>query len=127
MGLSGFFVVGVGAVLGAWMRWGLGFLYNGSFQALPLGTLLANLIGGYLMGLLMGYVALVAALAPELRLFLVTGLLGSFTTFSSFSAEAMSLLSKGQYGWAAVHILAHVAGSLAMTGLGFLTVDLIRA
>lgn len=127
MGFNGFLVVGVGAAIGAWMRWALSFMLNASFPALPLGTLVANLIGAYCIGLFMGVAALTSNLAPELRLFLVTGLLGGLTTFSTFSAEAVTLLTKGQYGWATTHILVHVLGSLAMTGLGLFTVQLIRS
>ena len=127
MGFNGFLAVGVGAAIGAWIRWGLSVLLNTSFPALPLGTLVANLVGAYLIGLLMGFSALSTTIAPEVRLFLVTGLLGGLTTFSTFSAEAVTLLTRAQYGWATTHILVHVLGSLAMTGLGLLTVQLMRS
>jgi len=126
MGFNGFLAVGTGAAIGAWLRWGLGFMLNAAIPTLPLGTLAANLIGGYLMGLFMGLFTMSATFTPELRLFVMTGLLGGLTTFSTFSAEAVTLLSRGQYGWAATHILVHVLGSLAMTGLGLLTIQLIR-
>ena len=126
MGFNGFLLVGSGAAIGAWMRWGLGIMLNASFPSLPLGTLLANLVGAFLIGLFMGFSTLYANLAPEVRLFFVTGLLGGLTTFSTFSAEAVTLLTKGQYGWATTHILVHLLGSLAMTGLGLLTVQLLR-
>lgn len=126
MGFNGFLAVGAGAALGAWLRWGLGVCLNASWPFLPLGTLVANLVGGYFIGLLMGLFALSSTVSPELRLFLITGLLGGLTTFSTFSAEAFNLLSRGQYGWAATHILVHVLGSLLMTGLGFFTVNFIR-
>ncbi|MGB2831669.1 MAG: fluoride efflux transporter CrcB [Methylotenera sp.] len=126
MGFNGFLAVGVGAAMGAWMRWGLGLMLNATLPALPLGTLAANLIGGYFMGLFMGLFSMTSTFSPELRLFVMTGLLGGLTTFSTFSAEAVTLLSRGQYGWAATHILLHVLGSLAMTGLGILTVQMIR-
>ena len=127
MSFNGFFLVGAGAAIGAWFRWLLGLLFDSTLAFMPLGTLLANLLGGYCMGLLMGLFAMTSSLTPELRLFLITGLLGGLTTFSSFSGEAVSLLSRGQYGWATAHILLHVLGSLAMTGLGLLTVQLMRA
>ncbi|MDP2072156.1 fluoride efflux transporter CrcB [Methylotenera sp.] len=126
MGFNGFLAVGAGAVIGAWMRWGLGLALNATLPALPLGTLVANLVGGYFIGLFMGFFALTTTVAPEIRLFAVTGLLGGLTTFSTFSAEAVNLFTRGQYGWAATHILVHVLGSLAMTGMGLLTVHLIR-
>ena len=126
MGLNGFLVVGAGAAIGAWMRWWLGIMLNAILPALPLGTLAANLIGGYLIGLFMGIFAVTSTFPPEVRLFVVTGLLGGLTTFSTFSAEAVTLLTRGQYGWATTHILVHVLGSLAMTGMGLLTIQLIR-
>ena len=126
MGTSAFLAVGVGAALGAWSRWGLGVLLNPIFPSMPLGTLVANLVGGYLMGVAMGLIALGAPMSHEMRLFITAGFLGGLTTFSAFSAEAVYMLSRGEYGWASVHILGHVAGSLVMTGLGILTVQLLR-
>ncbi|MDZ4142192.1 MAG: fluoride efflux transporter CrcB [Methylotenera sp.] len=126
MGFNGFLAVGAGAAIGAWTRWGLGLMLNATLPALPLGTLVANLVGGYFIGLFMGVFSMTSTLSPELRLFLMTGLLGGLTTFSTFSAEAVTLLSRGQYGWAVTHVLVHVLGSLAMTGLGLLTVHLMR-
>lgn len=126
MSFNGFFAVGVGAAIGAWLRWWLGVMLNTILPALPLGTLVANLVGGYLIGLSMGLFALASSVSPELRLFIITGLLGGLTTFSTFSAESVNLLSRGQYGWAATHILVHVLGSIAMTGMGFFTVQLVR-
>jgi CrcB protein len=126
MGLNGFLAVGTGAAVGAWLRWWLGLMLNATLPALPLGTLTANLVGGYLMGLFMGLFAVTSTFPPEVRLFVMTGFLGGLTTFSTFSAEAVTLLSRGQYGWAMTHMLVHVLGSLAMTGLGILTVQIIR-
>lgn len=126
MAWGGFIAVGLGAAIGAWVRWGLGVLMNAAWPLLPLGTLLANLIGGYLIGLVMGAVLTGAALSPEARLFLVTGFLGGLTTFSTFSAEATELLFRGEYAWAATHILTHLLGSLLLTWLGVLTVQYVR-
>ena len=128
MSFGGFTAVGAGAAIGAWLRWLLGLLLNTAIPALPLGTLAANLIGGYLMGLVLGlFMTDDHGLTPEMRLFVTTGFLGGLTTFSTFSAEAVTLLSRGEYGWASLHMLSHVAGSLLMTGLGLLTVQLVRA
>lgn len=124
MGPSAFVSVGVGAALGAWLRWGLGILLNPLFPTLPLGTLAANLTGGLLMGLAMGAFAHYQALSPEIRLFITTGFLGGLTTFSTFSAEASTLLLRQQYAWFAAHVLLHVAGSLTATLAG---IALIRA
>ena len=127
MWLTGFAAVGIGAAIGAWLRWGLAIMLNNFLPALPLGTLLANLVGGYLMGLALGIFATGNALSPELRLLITTGFLGGLTTFSTFSAEAVTLFSRGDYGWASLHVISHVVGSLIMTVLGLLTVQLLRA
>jgi len=126
MGFNGFFAVGVGAAIGAWIRWWLGIMLNATLPVLPFGTLAANLIGAYLMGLCMGIFALTSTFPPEIRLFVMTGLLGGLTTFSTFSAESVTLIMRGQFGWAATHMLAHILGSLVMTGLGILSVQIIR-
>lgn len=120
--LSAFAAVGCGAALGAWARWLLGVAWNAALPTLPLGTLLANLIGGYLIGVAIESLRLASGLAPEWRLFIVTGLLGGLTTFSTFSAEAVDLLANGRYGWALLHAGAHLAGSLVLTALGIATV-----
>jgi len=122
---AAFAAVGVGAAFGAWTRWGLGLLLNHVFPTLPLGTLAANLLGGYLMGLTLGALSHFEALPPELRLLATTGFLGSLTTFSTFSAEATTLLGRDQLGWAAAHVAAHLASSLALTFAGIATVRLI--
>ena len=110
--------VGTGAALGAWLRWGLGALLNHLVPQLPLGTLAANLIGGYLVGVAVALFMNHPGLAPEWRLFLITGFLGGLTTFSTFSAEAVHLLTRGQVAWALGHMALHLAGSLGMTILG---------
>lgn len=127
MNASGFIAVGIGAASGAWLRWWFGLLLNPLVPTLPLGTLAANLIGGYLMGVAMGIFTHYASLPMETRLFIVTGFLGGMTTFSTFSAEAVTLLSRQQYGWVAAHVSLHLLGSLIMTGLGILTVNFIRS
>lgn len=110
--------VGAGAALGAWLRWWLGIVLNPVFPTLPLGTLAANLLGGYLMGLALAVISHFEALAPELRLLVTTGFLGGLTTFSTFSAESATLIGRQQLGWAAALIVAHVAGSIVMTFAG---------
>ena len=125
MNAAGFFAVGVGAVLGAWMRWGLGIVLNPVFPTLPLGTLAANLVGGLLMGMAMGVLSHFESLSPEMRLFVTTGFLGGLTTFSTFSAETVTLLARQQFGWAAGLITAHLAGSVLMTLAGIAVVRLI--
>ncbi len=127
MGFSGFVAVGIGAAMGAWLRWWFGVLINPLLPVLPLGTLAANLFGGYLMGIALGMFTHFSSLPVEVRLLVTTGFLGGLTTFSTFSAEAVTLLSRQQYTWAAVHIASHVLGSLALTALGILTVNLLRS
>ena len=127
MGFAGFVAVGAGAAIGAWVRWGLGLSLNAVLPLLPLGTLVANLVGAYIMGLAMGVLALGGIFTPELRLLITTGFLGGLTTFSTFSAEAVDLFSRGEYGWASVHIVSHVLGSLILTGLGILTIQLLKS
>jgi CrcB protein len=119
--------VGVGAALGAWLRWGLSSAFNHVFVNLPLGTLASNIIGGYLIGIAVEVLVHHSVLTPEWRLFIITGFLGGLTTFSTFSAEAVGLLSRQQYGWAMALILAHLIGSLAMTMLGIMTVRAVSA
>lgn len=127
MSWYGFAAVGVGAACGAWLRWWLGVLVNPVFPTLPLGTLAANLLGGYLIGLVLGFLSHFESLPPELRLLVITGFLGSLTTFSTFSAETVTLFSRHQYAWAILAIAMHVIGSLAMTALGILTLNLIKS
>jgi CrcB protein len=114
-----FAAVGIGAACGAWLRWGLSVLLNPVFPQVPIGTLTANLVGGFIIGIVMG-VAEPIHLSVTLRLLLVTGFLGGLTTFSTFSAETMSLVLKGQYGWGTAVIVSHLMGSLLLTGLGVL-------
>ena len=122
-----FLAVGAGAALGAWLRWGLSSALNPLFVSLPLGTLASNVIGGYFIGVAVEVLVHHTVLTPELRLFIITGFLGGLTTFSTFSAEAVGLLSRAQYGWAAALILAHLTGSVAMTLLGIFTVRALSA
>ena len=122
MNAIGFAAVGIGAALGAWLRWALGIAFNAVMPELPLGTLAANLVGGYLIGIAVTVFEQVAGLAPEWRLLIVTGFLGGLTTFSTFSAESVGLLTSSRYAWGALHIVAHLAGSILMTVLGIQTV-----
>jgi fluoride exporter len=117
--LSAFFVVAAGAVLGAWLRWYLISEFNAVLAHLPLGTLIANVVGGLLVGLVVAWLAASPQIHPNVRLFVITGFLGALTTFSSFSAESLALLQADRYGWALAHSAAHLFGSLAAAALGF--------
>jgi CrcB protein len=114
--------ISAGAAIGALLRWLLAGRFNPLLPQLPLGTLAANLIGGYAIGVALGWLGQNPQLPPQVRLFIVTGLLGGLTTFSTFSAEVVAHLEAGQLGWALLLGLTHLAGSLALTALGLATV-----
>jgi fluoride exporter len=113
--------VGVGAMLGAWARWGLGAWLNPLVPSLPMGTLAANVAGGYLVGLAVAFFGANTHMAPEWRLACITGFLGALTTFSTFSAESVQLLQHGKYLEAGLHSGAHLFGAILATFLGFAT------
>lgn len=119
--MSAFLAVGLGAALGAWLRWGLGLWLNPLHAHVPLGTLAANLLGGYAIGIALAWLADNPQLPPETRLFLVTGLLGGLTTFSTFSAEVIAAFARGAWGAGALIAGLHMAGSLGATALGFMS------
>ena len=121
MNKTGFIAVALGGILGAWSRWGLSYFLNALWPSLPPGTLVANLIGGYVIGVLIQLFAMHSEIPPQVPLFAITGFLGALTTFSTFSAEAVTLLARGQYVWALCHIASHLFGSLIMTALGIAT------
>ena len=110
--------ISVGASSGALLRWQLGLRLNSLLPVLPLGTLAANLIGGYIIGFAIAYLAQAPYLAPEWRLLIITGFCGGLTTFSTFSAEVVTSLQEGRFLWAAATIGVHVIGSLTMTIAG---------
>ncbi len=113
--------ISLGASCGAVLRWLFGMQWNSVLLAVPLGTLAANLIGGYLIGIAVAFFGTFTQLPPEWRLFVITGFLGGLTTFSTFSAEVVSHLHAGRFGWAFLLISIHVLGSVAMTLAGFAT------
>ncbi len=119
--LSALIAISLGAALGAVLRWLLGVGMNHLLPALPLGTLAANLVGGYLVGVAVALFAQAPQVAPEWRLFVITGFLGGLTTFSTFSAEVVAALHQGRLGWAAATVSVHVLGSLGLTLLGLAT------
>lgn len=124
--LNSMAAIGFGAAVGAVLRWFLGSALNALFPTIPLGTLVANLLGGYLIGVALAVFASYPALAPEWRLLVITGFLGGLTTFSTFSAEVTTLLQQGRLFWAMGAIGIHVAGSLLMTMLGLASVSLLK-
>ena len=110
-----FLSISLGASMGAILRWWLGAQLNSLFPTLPPGTLVANAIGGYLIGVAVAYLGNHPELSPQWRLLIVTGFLGGLTTFSTFSAEVVTLLQQGRLMWACGAIATHVGASLAMT------------
>ena len=124
---GGILAVGGGAAIGAWLRWWLGFLLNPLFPTLPLGTLAANLVGGLLMGFAMELLTRHAIVMPEARLLITTGFLGGLTTFSTFSAEIVTLLLRKEYLWGSLAVASHVVGSVTATIVGMLLVRALYA
>ena len=116
----------VGASCGALLRWLLATRFNSLLPSLPPGTLIANLLGGYLIGVAIAYFGNHPSLSPQWRLFVVTGFLGGLTTFSAFSAEVVANLMEARLNWAFATVAAHLLGSIAMTLLGIGTVWMFR-
>jgi len=119
--------ISTGAALGALLRWQLGLKLNSVFPTVPPGTLAANLIGAYVIGLAVAFFASFSALSPEWRLLVITGFCGGLTTFSTFSAELTTLLQEGRISWALAAVAAHVVGSVLMTLAGIATVVWVKA
>lgn len=111
--------VGLGAAIGACLRWRLGMLMNSIHEHIPLGTLCANLVGGYVIGLAMAFFSAHNGISPEWKLFIITGFLGGLTTFSTFSAETVLMLQRGEYVWAGLQVALHVAGAILLCIGGF--------
>jgi CrcB protein len=120
------FAIFFGAGFGALLRAGFNFLAAGTASMVPIGTLLANLVGAYLVGIAIAFFGNNPNLSPEWKLFVITGFLGGLTTFSSFSAEVLSLMQRGEFTWAIGTVLLHLAGSLVLTFLGILTFQSFR-
>ena len=118
--------ISLGGSVGSLLRWWLGTQLNALFPTLPPGTLTANLVGGYIIGVAVAFFATYTALAPEWRLFVITGFCGGLTTFSTFSAETTLLLQQGRVLWALTAAATHLLGSILMTFLGIGTFILLR-
>jgi len=119
MSIAVFAGVGVGAAFGAWLRWGLSLWLNAAHPHFPVGTWAANLIGGLLIGMSLAWFGRHPEVDAVWRITAVTGFLGALTTFSTFSIESLLLLQKGQFGWAFLHSVAHLFGSLAAAAIGY--------
>ncbi len=117
----------IGAGCGALLRWWLSLTLNSYFPSIPPGTLAANLIGGYIIGAAVAFFAVSTAIAPEWRLFIITGFCGGLTTFSTFSSEIVDLLQQGRSLDACAAAALHLAGSVFMTFAGIGTVAWARS
>ncbi len=124
--INAILAISIGSALGALLRWQLGLKLNEFFPTMPPGTLVANIVGGYIIGMAVAFFANTNEITPEWRLFIITGFCGGLTTFSTFSAEVVTLLQAGRIGWAATTILAHVSTSIIATIAGLLTWQLVQ-
>jgi CrcB protein len=120
------FVIFFGAGLGALLRAGFNFLSVGLASSLPLGTFISNMVGGYLIGIAVAFFGNNPDLSPEWKLLVVTGFLGGLTTFSSFSAEVVGFMQRGEFTWALGTALFNLVGSLVLTFLGILTYQALK-
>lgn len=125
--LSTITAISVGAAIGAVLRWALGIAMNAIVPALPLGTLAANLIAAYVVGLAIAYFGANPAIPVAWRLLIITGFAGGLSTFSTFSAELLFLLRDGHFGWSLGALALHVGGSLLMTVLGMASISLLHS
>ena len=118
--LTNFFLVGIAAAIGAWLRWGIGYIFSALYPSLPFGTLVINLLGGFLMGLSIAYFQNIASsLNEELKLFINVGFLGGLTTFSAYTSEIFTLLQKGEVQTSFLFLISHVLGALIMAFIGW--------
>lgn len=115
-----------GAGLGALLRAGFNLVTVGVASMLPLGTFISNMVGGYLIGIAVAFFGNNPNLSPEWKLFVITGFLGGLTTFSSFSAEVVGFMQRGEVTWALGTALLHLLGSLCLTFLGILTYQALK-
>ena len=119
LSVPAFLAVGLGAAAGAWARWLLAVWLNEVHLHVPIGTWVANVLGGLLVGAALVWFSRHPELDPLWRLALVTGFLGALTTFSTFSAESLLLLARAEHGWAFAHSVLHLVGALAAAWIGF--------
>ena len=121
--LTNFLIIGFAAAIGAWLRWGIGYLLYLIYPTLPLGTLVVNLLGGFLIGLSIGYFQTTATqISEELRLLINVGFLGGLTTFSAYTSDIFSFLQKGEVQTSFLFLIGHVFGALIMAYVGWQTI-----
>jgi CrcB protein len=124
--LNSILAISLGASLGAILRWVLGLVLDSMSVAITMGTLAANLIGGFLIGIALAFFSAHTELSPQWRLLIITGFLGGLTTFSSFSAELTLMIQEGRLSIALITVMLHVIGSILMTFLGIYTYQLFK-
>ena len=118
--LTNFFLVGIAAAIGAWLRWVIGYIFSVLYPSFPFGTLVVNLLGGFLMGLSIAYFQNIASsLNEELKLFINIGFLGGLTTFSAYTSEIFTFLQKGEIQTSFLFLISHVLGALIMAFIGW--------
>ena len=120
------FAIFFGAGSGALLRAGFNYATVGMASSLPLGTFISNMVGGYLIGIAVAFFGNNPSLSPEWKLLVVTGFLGGLTTFSSFSAEVVGFMQRGEFTWALGTALLNLVGSLMLTFLGILTYQALK-
>jgi CrcB protein len=125
MNVYSWIAVGAGGAVGSWLRWWFNLKLTPLFPPLPLGTVAANLLAGFIMGIAMETFGRYVIISPEVRLLITTGFLGGLSTFSTFSADVTTLLMRQEYLWGAAAIAIHVIGSLSLTFLGIYAAKLI--
>ena len=119
-----FFLIGFSAAIGAWMRWLIGAGMLAMFPGMPLGSLVANLLGGFFMGLSIALLQITTNISDEIRLIINVGFLGGLTTFSAYTADLFQLMQKGELGLALLFMIAHVIGALVLCYAGYYCVSL---
>lgn len=119
-----FFLIGFSAAIGAWMRWLIGAGMLAMFPGMPLGSLVANLLGGFFMGLSIAFLQITTNISDEIRLIINVGFLGGLTTFSAYTADLFQLMQKGELGLALLFMITHVIGALVLCYAGYYCVSL---
>ncbi len=125
-GVYAVLAISIGSIIGALLRYGLSLGMNALNPHIPVGTLTANLVAAFIVGAAITYFSSSPGISPAWRLFIITGLAGGLSTFSTFSAELLTLLRDGRLGWSAGMLVAHVGGSVSMTLLGMTLVAYLR-
>jgi len=122
--VSQFLLLGFAAACGAWLRYFTGLFMHVLFPALPMGTLVVNLVGGFLMGMSIAYFESISSASEDMRLIINVGLLGGLTTYSAYTAEIFNFIDKGAIMHALFFAAAHIIGALILCFIGFYLLNL---